>query len=69
MFNGLASAYHVSGTCKADAVVEMKSLLVIGVKVLNVCNLSVITRPLDTHPMLTAMAIGHLVGSSTGIIA
>ena len=68
VFKGLASAYHVSGTCKADAVVERKSLSVIGVKGLHVCDLSVITQPVDTHSMLTAMAIGHLVGSSTGSV-
>jgi len=68
VLKGLASAYHASGTCKADAVVERKSLSVIGVKGSHVCDLSVITHPVDTHPMMTAMAIGHLVGSSTGII-
>ena len=68
VLKGLASAYHASGTCKADAVVERKSLSVIGVKGLHVCDLSVITHPVDTHPMMTAMAIGHLVGSSTEIV-
>lgn len=64
IFDLLASSQHGSGTCKVGTVVEQGTLAVKGVKGLYVADLSVVASPVDIHPMMTAMAIGLLVGDS-----
>uniref|UniRef100_A0A7S3V5X4 ABC transporter domain-containing protein n=1 Tax=Chaetoceros debilis TaxID=122233 RepID=A0A7S3V5X4_9STRA len=65
VFKTLASSQHMAGTCKAGAVVDKGTLSVMGVQGLYIGDLSVVTEPVDTHPMMTAMALGLLLGEST----
>jgi ATP-binding cassette, subfamily G (WHITE), member 2 len=66
--NIMASSHHISGTTKVGDVVDVRTLAVKGVLNLYVADLSVIARPVDIHPMVTAMAIGDLIGSSVDAI-
>jgi len=64
VFETLASSHHCAGTCRAGAVVEKGSLAVKGVQGLYVSDLSVVTQPVDIHPMMSAMALGLIMGES-----
>ena len=60
----LGSSHHISGTCKAGDVVERETLAVKGVSGLYISDLSVVTKAVDIHPMMTAMSIGAVVGNT-----
>ena len=65
VFNQLSSTHSVSGTCRAGDVVDLGTLAVKGVSGLYISDLSVLTQSLDVPPMMTAMALGIMVGNST----
>lgn len=64
VFQMLASAHHMSGTCGAGYVVEKGTLAVKGVTGLYISDLSVVTQAVDVHPMMTAMSLGVVLGNS-----
>lgn len=64
VFESIASSQHGAGTCQVGTVVEKGTLAVKGVHGLYVSDLSVVASPVDIHPMMTAMAIGLMVGDS-----
>ncbi len=65
VLNGLMSAYHMVGTCEVDEVVQRGTLEVKGVDGLYISDMSVLARPVDTHPLMTAMTLGLLLGENT----
>jgi len=60
----ICSSYHPMGTAAVGQVVEPGTFKVRGVQGLRVVDLSVVTVPVDIHPMMTAMAFGHIIGLS-----
>ena len=64
VFNAAASNWHMVGTCKAGDVVRKGTMEVIGVKNLYVSDVSVLAEAVDTHPMMTAMSLGIIVGNN-----
>ena len=65
----VSSSQHCLGTAAVGSVVEAGSLRVTGVEGLRVADLAVFSAPIDTHPMLSAMAAGHLLGSRMAPVA
>ena len=65
IFDQLSSTHSVSGTCRAGDVVDLGTLAVKGVSGLYISDLSVLTQSLDVPPMMTAMALGIMIGNST----
>jgi len=65
VFDQLSSAYSISGTCRAGDVVDLGTFAVKGVSGLYISDLSVLTQSLDVPPMMTAMALGIMIGNST----
>lgn len=68
VFNTLGSTWHMSGTCRVGDVVKKGSMEVIGVKNLHISDLSILDEIVDTHPFMTAMSIGLLIGDNTSPI-
>ena len=65
VFDSLGSSWHMVGTCRVSDVVQKGSMEVIGVKNLYISDLSVLGEAVDTHPQMTAMALGLIVGTNT----
>jgi choline dehydrogenase-like flavoprotein len=51
------------GTAAVGSAVESGSLSVRGVSGLRIVDLSIMSEPIDIHPMETAMAIGLILGT------